>query len=1073
MVHKSRLSSWRRPRVLQNLRINTRRPGQRQRRGYELLERRLALAAVLFVDLDAPGPVHDGSNWTNAYTDLQEALTAANAGDEIWVQEGIYKPTSGTDRHSKFHLKDNVQLYGGFVGNESEKSQRDLVLHKSTLSGDIGTLNDPTDNSYQVVYAERVNSSTVIDGFVITGGYADFQTLDMGSTYEDIGAGMIVILGSPVLSNLEFRDNYAASSGGGVSAISSSLSFTNISFIDNAAHGSGGGLHFLGEASSTLTNTLFFNNTAGHNTSAGMEGGGAAIACHFNCELQINHATFYGNHGSTMGQSISTIDSNVTVDNSIIWNTSDRSDYQLSSDVKVSNSIVLGGWPGDNNSDLDPMFVDVATGNLRLLFGSPAIDSGHDHHTTPFDIAGFRRPQDGNGDDIAKVDRGAYEYLSPDYGDAPSSYHTLLADDGARHVMSNQLRLGAIVDSELDGQPSIAANADDTSGSQDDEDGVAVVESFTIGQSNSIVVTASGSGKLDAWLDLNNDGTWSSPEEQIITSQSVVGGENPFTITIPQTAAGGWTFARFRVSSLGGLSPTGIAPDGEVEDYLVFIDSAPNANAGGPYEVREGGSVVLDARTTTDANYPDDELTYLWDFDDDGEYDDATGQMPVFSAVGRDGPTSVTVNLKVVDEWGEVSLAEATILVLNVAPVVTLLKEISPSIDSSLPGMVTIEATIVDAGITDFHNVSIDWGDSSASNPSIDEHDGMGSLVTMHQYMRGGTYPVTLTITDDDGAETRASLIVQSVGVWFEDDAIEVHGSSQRDMIWVSPVNGAEVQVRADFAVTPAGPTFRQSLTIPAYQLDMIWMLLNDGNDSVTISTKIDIAAYIFAGNGDDYLYGGAADDSIDGGEGNDSINGGPGNDSLSGAVGNDAIWGGAGDDLLLGGDGDDRLRGGSGYDQMYGEGGNDFLISADDIRGDSGQDILHGGDGDDRLFGSAKQDLLIGGKGSDQLRGNSGGDLMMGGFTIYDTNYNSLSSLLMATMNKWNEPTSYQSRVAECRLILQPGTTSYDDGVVDYIWGELSRDWYLADNDRNSRDDDKLYDRVRNETIDLLVDPI
>lgn len=82
---------------------------------------------ILYVDAEAPGPTHDGSNWCEAFLYLQDALaTAASLGDkavEIRVAQGVYTPDrdtanpNGTDgREATFQLLDGVALRGGYVG---------------------------------------------------------------------------------------------------------------------------------------------------------------------------------------------------------------------------------------------------------------------------------------------------------------------------------------------------------------------------------------------------------------------------------------------------------------------------------------------------------------------------------------------------------------------------------------------------------------------------------------------------------------------------------------------------------------------------------------------------------------------------------------------------------------------------------------------------------------------------------------------------------------------------------------------------------------------------------------------
>ncbi|GEM_PF-888596 len=160
--------------------------------------------------------------------------------------------------------------------------------------------------------------------------------------------------------------------------------------------------------------------------------------------------------------------------------------------------------------------------------------------------------------------------IPTDYGDAPAPYATLLASNGARHI-TGSLYLGSSIDAESDGQPQTDALGDDNTGI-DDEDGVVFTSPLRVGQTAGIQVTASASGMLDAWIDFNGDGDWIDSGEQVFNSQSVVAGSNALSISVPATAqATSKTFARFRLSAAGGLTPTGLTVNGEVEDYAVVI----------------------------------------------------------------------------------------------------------------------------------------------------------------------------------------------------------------------------------------------------------------------------------------------------------------------------------------------------------------------------------------------------------------------------------------------------------------------------------------------------------------------
>jgi hypothetical protein len=152
----------------------------------------------------------------------------------------------------------------------------------------------------------------------------------------------------------------------------------------------------------------------------------------------------------------------------------------------------------------------------------------------------------------------------------------------------------------------------------DDEDGVVlgVANSpgtvLTPGGTIQGTVDVRGPGFLSGWVDLNFDGDWNDPGEQIFTDLSVASGNNivPFNIRLPADAAtpvdplGASTFARFRVATTGPLLPTGLAFDGEVEDYAIRIVGVTGGFGGNAdsYSVTEDSSLPAVAGRNVLAN---------------------------------------------------------------------------------------------------------------------------------------------------------------------------------------------------------------------------------------------------------------------------------------------------------------------------------------------------------------------------------------------------------------------------------------------------------------------------------------
>jgi hypothetical protein len=91
-------------------------------------------STIRYVNHAATG-ANNGSSWANAYTRLELAIAAAQPNDQIWIAKGVYYPTtSSTDRSASFVLKDQVALYGGFAGTETELYQRSIMLHRKVIS---------------------------------------------------------------------------------------------------------------------------------------------------------------------------------------------------------------------------------------------------------------------------------------------------------------------------------------------------------------------------------------------------------------------------------------------------------------------------------------------------------------------------------------------------------------------------------------------------------------------------------------------------------------------------------------------------------------------------------------------------------------------------------------------------------------------------------------------------------------------------------------------------------------------------------------------------------------------------
>ncbi len=172
----------------------------------------------------------------------------------------------------------------------------------------------------------------------------------------------------------------------------------------------------------------------------------------------------------------------------------------------------------------------------------------------------------------------------------------------------------------------------------DDGDGVSGPGGAPIGFFNpfvftELVVTASQDGLLDAWVDFNRDGDWDDPNEQIAAAMQLSAGENTLNVKAPldPESVAGESFARFRFSDVGGLLPTGLTTNGEVEDYLVeIVDGRP------PEAINDPSVPAAGFATTEDVALPvsGDGPSLLANDDDANDNDIRVDEFDAVSAMG-------------------------------------------------------------------------------------------------------------------------------------------------------------------------------------------------------------------------------------------------------------------------------------------------------------------------------------------------------------------------------------------------------------------------------------------------------
>jgi len=327
---------------------------------------------LLYVDINASG-YETGQSWTNAYTDLQDALVTADncLCDEIWVAQGTYMPDVA-DASVSFELIDSVDLYGGFVGDETTLDQRNNTLNNmlnnpAILNGDI----PGTNNTDKVVKGYGLDETTIFDGFIVAGG-------DYGIHLQDCD-GMAV-------SHCVVKGN---SDDGIYCKNTDDLSIKNNLIYENGSEG----IYLY----SPDVAAVIRNNTIADNDDYG-------IRRYLGVDPDVSNCVIWDNEdGAT--------------DNC------DTISFCCLTDPNDPNGIDPNAiYPdGDGNITANPLFVDDPNDDYHIdPTNSPCLEAGDPsaNYAGELDIDGFERLA-ASGDASAVVDIGADEVVYPDCWNFP------------------------------------------------------------------------------------------------------------------------------------------------------------------------------------------------------------------------------------------------------------------------------------------------------------------------------------------------------------------------------------------------------------------------------------------------------------------------------------------------------------------------------------------------------------------------------------------------------------------------------------------------------------------------------
>jgi len=298
------------------------------------------------------------------YPTIQLGINQTADGDTILVSPGIYY--------------ENID----FAGKSITVASKFLTTLDSTFISQTiinGSNASNPDTTSTVIFCHNENEDSVLLGFTIKGGGG---TRWIDPQYQQwtwfSGGGIFMYMSSPTIKHNYIKMNivtndgsYNGASGGGFLCFRGNPIITNNIISQNQAdYGAGLVVDYSG---AIIKNNLIINNFGGQ-----QYGGGGIYTIGNDSEpfLLVNN-TIYGNHSETNGGAIRLWSSAIDAVSNIIWGNTQNSGNQIHGGGTSSFSFcdIEGGFTGEGNIDLDPLFSDLTT--FLLEENSPCIDAGN------------------------------------------------------------------------------------------------------------------------------------------------------------------------------------------------------------------------------------------------------------------------------------------------------------------------------------------------------------------------------------------------------------------------------------------------------------------------------------------------------------------------------------------------------------------------------------------------------------------------------------------------------------------------------------------------------------------------